>query len=85
MQFCFLRDPAQINRMGSLSSAWRQCPILFYQGLGTPYSPPLTPANPVTLPPPPSLPAIILATFPHIQWALTKKLSGLSGAASADD
>lgn len=40
-------------------------PNSFLPGLGYPYSPPtLPPANPITLPPPLSLPTIFLATFP---------------------
>lgn len=45
-----------------------------------PAPPPPTPVTLPSLPPPLSLPSIILATFSIVQWALTKKLSALSEA-----
>lgn len=77
----------QQNGLALLGSAWQQCPILSYRGLGEPLvkkalSSPHLPSPPPTLP---SLPSVILATFSAVHWALTKKLSALREPASASD
>lgn len=81
----------QQNGRARLCSAWQQCPILSYRGVGKTPSLLLTypaPPTPVTLPslPPlcPSLPSFS-PPFSTVQWALTKKLSALSEPASVSD
>lgn len=88
----------QQNGLALLCSAWRQCPILSYRGLGkthpSPSSSPLLtyPYSPqpqlhsFTFPPSSVPPlSVILATFSSVQRALTKKLSALREPASASE
>lgn len=60
-------------------------PLLTYPAPSTTATTATTPVTLPLLPPPLSLPSVILATFSSVQRALTKKLSALSEPASASD